>query len=362
MKPEQLTQRLLDWYDRNRRQLPWRQDRDPYRVWVSEIMLQQTRVEAVIPYYNKFLQRFPSLHDLAAAPEEEVLSYWQGLGYYSRVRNLQQGVREVVARYGGQVPDSPQDVRKLPGVGDYTAGAILSIAHNKPEPAVDGNVLRVISRLQRIEEPVEQSRTRKRVEQMVRDMMEQTTRYGDFTQALMELGALVCTPRSPRCGSCPWQDDCIAARDQVQAELPKKKAAEPPRQVQVHTGILIANQRVLAVQRPKTGLLAGMWQFPAVEVILPEQQLSEAELALALQQRFQQLGQTVLLRCEWQRLNHVFSHRQWDLRAFLCDAAAADFTHRPDASWLTGAELKTLNWAGPYRKLADRVQTELLDS
>ncbi len=362
MKGAQLTQRLLDWYDRNRRQLPWRQDRDPYRVWVSEIMLQQTRVEAVIPYYNKFLQRFPRLHDLAAAPEEEVLSYWQGLGYYSRARNLQQGVREVVARYDGQVPDSPQDVRSLPGVGNYTAGAILSIAHNKPEPAVDGNVLRVISRLQRIEEPVEQSRTRKQIEQIVRDMMEQTDRYGDFTQALMELGALVCTPRSPRCGACPWQTGCIAARDQVQAELPKKKAAEPPRQVQVYTGILIVDGRVLAVQRPKTGLLAGMWQFPAVEVLSPEQQQTERELASALRQRFQQLGQTVRLHDEWQRLNHVFSHRQWDLRAFLCDGEAADFSHRPDARWLTGAELKTLNWAGPYRKLADRVHTELLDS
>ena len=362
MKLQHLTQRLLDWYDRNRRQLPWRQDSDPYRVWVSEIMLQQTRVEAVIPYYIKFLQRFPSLHDLAAAPEEEVLSYWQGLGYYSRVRNLQQGVREVVARYGGQVPDSAQEVRKLPGVGEYTAGAILSIAHNKPEPAVDGNVLRVISRLQRIEEPVEQSRTRKQIEQMVRDMMEQTGRYGDFTQALMELGALVCTPRAPRCGACPWQADCIAARDRVQAELPKKKPAEPPRQVQVHTGILIADRRVLAVQRPKTGLLAEMWQFPAVEVLLPEQQSSEAAAASTLLQSFLQLGQTVLLRCEWQRLNHVFSHRKWDLRAFLCDAAAVDFTWRPDARWLTGAELKALNWAGPYRKLAARVQTELLES
>ena len=358
MNPKLLTEQLLTWYDCNRRDLPWRLDRDPYRIWVSEIMLQQTRVEAVIPYYQKFLQRFPDIAALAAAPEEEVLAYWQGLGYYSRARNLQQGVREVMARYDGQVPDTVQAIQELPGIGAYTAGAILSIAHNKPEPAVDGNVLRVISRLYRIEESVDQARTKNKVETLVRQMMEQTDRYGDFTQALMELGALVCVPRSPRCDACPWQDECIAARHQVQAELPKKKAAEAPRAVQVYSGILIADGRVLAVKRPASGLLAGMWQFPAVEFLATEVAASEWQAVLL--NEFSQLGQTIQVHAEWRQLSHVFSHREWKLRAFHCQSTSLDFADRPAACWLTKPEIKTLNWAGPYRKLAAGVQDELL--
>ena len=358
MRQELLTGQLLDWYDRNRRELPWRQDHDPYRVWVSEIMLQQTRVEAVIPYYQKFLQRFPDARTLAEAPEEEVLAYWQGLGYYSRARNLQQGVREVMTRYGGQVPAKAQAVRQLPGVGSYTAGAILSIAHNQPEPAVDGNVLRVISRLHRIEQPIDQNKTKQQIEMLVRRLMAQTDRYGDFTQALMELGALVCTPRSPRCADCPWQADCVAARDQVQAELPKKKILAAPRLVQVYTGILIAEGRILAVKRPQTGLLAGMWQFPAAEILSPT--ATDGELRDALRAVFEQLGYTVTLHGEWRQMNHVFSHRQWNLRAVFCDAIALDINDGAAARWLTGAESKQLNWAGPYRKLAAAIQAELL--
>ena len=360
MSSERLTESLLHWYDRNRRELPWRLDRDPYRIWVSEIMLQQTRVEAVIPYYQKFLQRFPTLHDLAEAPEEEVLSYWQGLGYYSRARNLQQGVREVLARYGGRMPATAAEVRQLPGVGDYTTGAILSIAHNQPQPAVDGNVLRVISRLYRIEEPAEQSRTKTRVVQLVQDLMTQTDRYGDFTQALMELGALVCTPRSPRCLECPWHESCIAARDGMQGDLPRKKTAEAPRQVQVCAGILIAQSKVLSVKRPNKGLLAGMWQFPAVEVLSP--QLQVAELQAALVAEFSELGHKVALGEEWRRLTHVFSHRQWHLRSFICEAGLLDLGEHPSARWLTSAEIDSVNWAGPYRKLAADVQAELLRS
>ncbi len=358
MNPKLLTEQLLVWYDCNRRDLPWRLDRDPYRIWVSEIMLQQTRVEAVIPYYQKFLRRFPDIAALAAAPEEEVLAYWQGLGYYSRARNLQQGVREVMARYDGQVPDTAQAVRGLPGIGAYTAGAILSIAHNKPEPAVDGNVLRVISRLYRIEDSVDQARTKNKIETLVRQMMEQTARYGDFTQALMELGALVCVPRSPRCDACPWQVDCLATRHQVQAELPKKKINEAPRAVQVYTGILITNGRVLAVKRPASGLLAGMWQFPAVEFLASEVAASEWQAALL--EQFSQLGQAIQVHAEWRQLNHVFSHREWKLRAFHCQSTSLDFADRPAARWLAKPEIKTLNWAGPYRKLAAGLQDELL--
>jgi len=267
MMKETLVGQLLAWYDLNHRDLPWRRETDPYRIWVSEVMLQQTRVDTVIPYYCKFLQRFPDTHVLAAAPEEEVMAHWQGLGYYSRARNLQNGVREVVARYGGKVPETKEAMRSLPGVGRYTAGAVLSIAHNKPEPAVDGNVLRVFSRLLRIEEPVEIASVRRKIEQAVRAMMEKSDRRGDLSQAIMELGALVCVPRSPRCEQCPWQMSCEAFRLQLQTVLPRKKALVVPRVVQVYSGILIEEGRVLVVRRPESGILAGMWQFPSIEVL-----------------------------------------------------------------------------------------------
>ncbi len=357
MNDEQLVEQLLDWYDKNRRELPWRTETDPYRIWVSEVMLQQTRVDTVIPYYHKFLRRFPDIYALAAAPEEEVLAYWQGLGYYSRARNLQQGVREVVARYGGKVPDTRVGMRSLPGVGAYTAGAVLSIAHNIPEPAVDGNVLRVFSRLLRLEEPVESKPVRQRIEQAVRTMMEKTCRKGDFTQALMELGALVCAPRSPQCEACPWQPSCEAFRHQRQTVLPRKKIAAAPRVVQVYSGILIVAGRVLAVRRPDSGILAGMWQFPSIEAFADVE--DESSLKNELVAHFAELGQIVGLQSEWRRLTHVFSHREWKIRAFRVESRRSDKKVSPDKKWLTGPELKPGLWAGPHRKLAAWLSAEL---
>lgn len=352
MKDELLTQRLLDWYGRWRRELPWRSDTDPYRIWVSEIMLQQTRVETVIPYYQRFLQRFPDMQALAGAQEEELLSVWQGLGYYSRARNLQRGVREVLARYGGQVPDSHAAAIALPGVGAYTAGAILSIAHNKPEPAIDGNVLRVFSRLLKIEEPVDQPQTRRRIDAAVRAMMEAVPRYGDITQALMELGAIVCLPRNPRCDECPWKDGCIACQQKVQGSLPRKKSPEPVRVVEVYTGILIAGGRVLTVKRPPRGLLAGMWEFPSVETAAG----TETELAVSqLCRRFQELGQEVAVDSEWLSMTHTFSHREWRLRSFVCRPQRIDEKSAEGIRWMDQGQLLEAVWAGPYRKLSAQV-------
>ena len=357
MNDKRLTQTLLDWYDRVQRLLPWRGETDPYRIWVSEIMLQQTRVETVIPYYHRFLQRFPDLQALAGASEEDVLSAWQGLGYYSRVRNLQRGAREVVARHGGKIPDSPPELRALPGIGAYTAGAILSIAYHQAEPAVDGNVLRVFSRLLKIEEPVETPRTKHRIEAAVRAMMSTVPRYGEITQALMELGAMVCIPRSPRCEDCPWAEGCIARQQQLQALLPKKKSLPPPRIVEVLTGILIADDRVLAVKRPANGLLAGMWEFPSVEkadagVTLPEEQL--------LFTRFSSLGQEVTVNAKERELTHIFSHREWRMRIFSCRAIRVAEPLPENALWVDKEQLSKLIWAGPHRKLAAEVEKALM--
>ena len=356
MKDEVLTHCLLEWYDRIRRDLPWRAEIDPYRIWVSEIMLQQTRVETVIPYYHQFLGRFPDMRTLAEAPEDELLAAWQGLGYYSRARNLQKGVREVMERYGGQAPDSREDLISLPGIGAYTAGAILSIAHNKPEPAVDGNVLRVFSRLLQIEEAVERPQTRRRIETAVRTIMKSVPRYGDITQALMELGALVCVPRNPRCPECPWAEFCIACKNQVQGSLPKKKIPAPLRIVEIYTGILIMDGRVLAVKRPPRGLLAGMWEFPSIV----ETEASDAprEAGQLLCKRFREMEIELSVDSLWRSLTHVFSHREWRMSIFLCRATQGKGTETDVVRWMDRKQMSEVSWAGPHRKIAAGINEE----
>ena len=358
MNFKELTTQLLDWYDRNRRELPWRTETDPYRIWVSEVMLQQTRVEAVIPYYRRFLQRFPDMRALAAAEPEELLSVWQGLGYYSRARHLQQGVQEVQARYGGRMPDSREEISGLPGIGPYTAGAILSIAHNKPEPAVDGNVLRVFSRLLVIREPIDRLPVKRRIETTVREMMAGISRCGDVTQALMELGALVCVPRNPRCDSCPWQGHCAARLENAQDALPIRKAPALPRIVHVVTGLLLRDGQVLTVQRPPRGLLAGMWEFPSVESSDSPGTMADAERLL--QERFRELGREITVLSAGQSLTHIFSHRQWQLRTFFCRDRAAKIPGSVDAGrWLPLGRIESLNWAGPHRKIAAGLVSEM---
>lgn len=253
---------LLDWYDRNKRDLPWRRHRDPYYIWVSEIMLQQTRVDTVIPYFQRFIERFPTIEALADAPEDEVLKCWEGLGYYSRARNLQQAARQVKEQYGGMMPSGKDEVAGLKGVGPYTAGAIRSIAFNIPAPAVDGNVMRVLSRYFLIEEDIMKVRTRTHMEELVMTLIPEG-RASDFSQALMELGALVCTPKSPKCLTCPVMHHCAARFEGKEEQLPIKTKAKPPRPEYRLTAIVEGSGqhqgKILVRRRPATGLLAGMW-------------------------------------------------------------------------------------------------------
>ena len=224
---EKIPALLLRWYDGCARVLPWREDPAPYRVWVSEIMLQQTRVEAVKPYYERFLERLPTVKAVAEAPEEQLLKLWEGLGYYNRVRNLQKGAQQVMERFGGEVPADFKALRSLPGVGDYTAGAIASIAFGIPVPAVDGNVLRVLSRLLARREDILDAKVKKRVETEITGIIPKG-RAGDFNQSLMELGAMVCLPNgAPKCGNCPLEAICLAHRAGIQGELPVKAPKKP---------------------------------------------------------------------------------------------------------------------------------------
>ncbi|MCG6956469.1 MAG: A/G-specific adenine glycosylase [Gemmatimonadetes bacterium] len=252
---------LLDHYDRTRRDLPWRDDTDPYRVWVSEVMLQQTRVETATGYYRRWLERFPDVDSLADATPDEVLLAWQGLGYYRRARNLHAGARVVRERYGGAVPGSFDELRTLPGVGEYTAGAVASIAFGEAVPAVDGNVRRVLARVHDRAAPTP-SWLRD-----VANVLVDPTRPGDWNQALMDLGATVCTPREPGCDVCPLGPWCRARRAGTQKERPApvdKKAV--PRKAFATAVVLDPSGRALVVRRPEEGLLGGLWSFPDASV------------------------------------------------------------------------------------------------
>ena len=255
---------LVTWFNREKRDLPWRHGKNPYRVWVSEVMLQQTRVDTVIPYYNRFMERFPTIEALAAAEPDEVVKYWEGLGYYSRVRNLHQAVREVVAVYDGIVPEEKERFEKLKGVGPYTTGAVLSIAYNQPEPAVDGNVMRVMSRQFGIYDDIAIPKTRKLFEQVVRRLMD-PAHASDFNEGIMELGATVCTPKNPMCSLCPVQDDCYAYTHNVQDELPVKTKKGAAR-IEMYDALYCRQEgRAAYMKRPESGLLAGMWQYPLTD-------------------------------------------------------------------------------------------------
>lgn len=303
---EQFREDLISWYQREKRDLPWRKNRDPYRVWISEIMLQQTRVDTVIPYYNRFMEKFPTIKALAEADQQDVLKAWEGLGYYSRARNLQAAAKEIVALYDGQMPAHPKLVGGLKGIGPYTAGAILSIAFNEPEPAVDGNVMRVLSRVLDIEEDIALPKTRKTFEAAVRELISHED-PSSFNQGLMELGALVCTPQSPMCLFCPVQEHCRAFSLGKQSELPVKSKAKKKKKIH-YAAFLIRNEKgeVLIEKRPQEGLLAGLWQFPMTErnCKINEQLQSAAESDLPLPIK---LGESA------GELTHVFTHLVWDI-------------------------------------------------
>lgn len=324
---------LLEWYAAHRRDLPWRKTRDPYRIWLSEVMLQQTRVETVLRYYDRFLERFPTLRDLAAAPEEDVLKAWEGLGYYRRARQLHAAARRVVAEYGGVVPDDPVRFGALPGVGKYTLGAVMSIAFGRPLPAVDGNVQRVLSRLIACSEAVDRGAGQQRIEALAARLVP-SSGAGTWTQALMELGALVCTPRAPTCTSCPLAEWCAAREDGAPEAFPVKGERPSMREVDRAVSVVIRDGRVLLRRRPEDGLLGGLWEFPAVESergrwSLPGQReaaLAEYLEALGLHgaRVRQHLGDTT----------HTFSHVRWRMSVYYCEAETIE----------TG---EALMWAGP---------------
>ena len=295
---------LLPWYAANRRDLPWRQDQDPYHIWVSEIMLQQTRVEAVKGYYARFLDALPTVSALAECDDELLHKLWEGLGYYSRVRNLKKAAQQVMSCYNGQFPTEYADVLALPGVGEYTAGAICSIAFNQPIPAVDGNVLRVISRVTDDPTPIDLPTYKKFVQQELAVIYPQQA--GDFTQALMELGATVCGPnRQPDCENCPCKDFCLGYQNKTANDLPVKSPKKQRKIEQYTVFILSCDDKIALCKRPNKGLLAGLWQFPNAPGKL------DAQAALKWVEENSLKPIEIMLQVE---RKHVFTHIEWDMR------------------------------------------------
>ena len=316
---EQLPGLLLPWFAEHRRDLPWRRDREPYHVWLSEIMLQQTRVEAVRGYYLRFLERLPDIAALASAPEDVLLKLWEGLGYYSRVRNLQKAAQCVMEQHDGEFPQELSAIRALPGIGDYTAGAIASICFEAPTAAVDGNVLRVILRLTVCADSPADVRVRRRIGEEL-SAVYPAGHCGDFTQALMELGATVCLPNgAPQCEVCPLRSLCEAHAQGTELQFPTKPPKKPRRIEQRTVFVLQCGDRLAVCYRPSHGLLAGLWQLPDVP--------GKLETAEALRQAEQWgVHPTGILKTA--ERTHIFTHVQWDLRGvwLTCAAEAPQFT------------------------------------
>ena len=303
---------LLDWYDDSKRSMPWRATDDPYRIWVSEIMLQQTRVDTVRDYYPHFLEAFPTVEALAAAERDEVLKHWEGLGFYARARHLHEAAQTVVDEHDGVVPDTMDAIRDLKGIGPYTAAAVLSIAYEKPHAVLDGNVTRVLSRVFAVEEDATTSTAQRELRRLANDLLE-PERPGDFNQAMMELGALVCTPSTPLCDRCALQDVCRAHDAGTEADYPVTPESEPVPHHDIAVGLVFDDDRLLIQRRPDEGLLGGLWEFPG-----GKQEDGETLEAACRRELMEELGVEVAVDDHFYTLSHAYSHFKITLHAFRC--------------------------------------------
>lgn len=303
---------LLRWYDQHARVLPWRGIHNAYHTWVSETMLQQTRVETVLAYFDRFIRRFPTVEALAAAPEDEVLKLWEGLGYYRRARNLHRGAQQVVAEHGGVIPRDVKELLKISGIGEYTAGAIASIAYDEPVPAVDGNVIRVVSRVKGIRENVGIPSVKRRIAQEAAALVPQS-RPGDFNQAMMDLGATICVPGTPSCERCPVSALCDAYREGDAEDIPELPRKNPPRVIDYDLCLIFNGDRVLMRQRTET-MLQGLWVYPMVEDHHTPKQLPalvKRKIGLPVTD-VQPAGET----------KHIFTHQVWQMKLYIMHTTA----------------------------------------
>lgn len=327
---------LVDWYIEHHRNLPWRRSKDPYAIWVSEVMLQQTQVKTVIPYYHRFMKIFPTVKILAAADLQEVLKVWEGLGYYARARNLHRAAVEVARKSDGIVPDDWDRFRNLSGVGDYIASAVLSIAFNKPYAVVDGNVKRVLARLFKMPHVVNKNTSYKAFHAGARDLLDHK-QPGMFNQAMMELGALTCTPRHPHCDRCPLTSLCKARAADAVADYPKRERKQPVPKYHIAIGVVRRNGRILITRRKPDGLLGGLWEFPGGKIAPEESPAQAVKREIA--------EETALIVCNLSyltRIKHAYTHFKIMAEIFVCDYAGGKIKLNgpTDYRWIYPAQIE----------------------
>jgi len=338
---------LLEWFRISKRSMPWRDTQDPYAIWVSEVMLQQTQVATVVPYFKRFMAELPTIEALAAASEQTVLRLWSGLGYYSRVRNLHRAAKMLVRDSGGRFPHDVEAALQLPGIGEYTAGAILSIAFAQPVPAVDGNVERVLCRMACIEGPPRKAPARRIVRELAAQMAS-CAHPGDLNQALMELGATICSPTAPRCAACPLRGHCRARAAGRHEELPHTPPRAPTVRRYTAAGIVRRADSVLVAQRIEEGVWAGLWEFPQADV-------EDEDPAVSLQLHVRTtLGLEVQVGAQVLRITHGIMNQTIELRVLACEAVGDTLEPHgyTQARWVSVDELADLPLSSPHRKIA----------
>lgn len=350
-----ITRRILRWYARHGRALPWRRSVDPYAIWVSEVMLQQTRVDTVVPFYERFLSRFPTVESLAAAPLQDVLKAWENMGYYSRARNFHKAAGVIVRQMGGRIPATYDELIRLPGVGRYTASAVLSIAFRKRVLALDGNVKRVICRLFAVKAPLDERRTLKKIEMLGSDLLPGKD-SSSFNQALMDLGATICMDRNPVCDICPVREHCLAFSRNIQGRVPlRRKRASIPHREMTASVIRDRRGRVLVVQRPAAGLLGGLWKFPGGEK-------SGAETLTQAAQRtvHEEVGLRARAGAEIGTIRHTFTHFRMRLHVFECRKTGGKTHARGCARWQWAAPgtLQSLPFSKADRRIIEMIMPD----
>ncbi len=348
---------LLDWYVENARELPWRSHITPYRTWISEIMLQQTQVETVMPYFTSWMERFPDIETLASADEQDVLAQWEGLGYYSRARNLHRAAKHVRDTYQGQLPETADELQKLPGIGPYTAAAIASIAFGQDLAAVDGNIRRVMARLFDVTEPARSPLGERQLRELAQAHLP-PGRAGDYNQALMDLGALICKPQKPHCDLCPIATVCRARKLGVQEERPVKLPRKKTPHLTVTAAVIQRDGRVLIDQRPSEGLLGGMWEFPGGTL-----EAGDPDLRACLQREIrEELGVDIQIGEPFGVYKHAYTHFKITLHAFLCtlpDGQHPQPLENQAITWATVGELTDYPMGKVDRQIATRLEEEV---
>lgn len=344
---------LLNWFDRHAADLPWRRSVNPYHIWLSEIMLQQTQVNTVIPYYERFLERFPTVRDLAEAEQDDLMKQWEGLGYYRRARNLQAAAQQVVNEYDNVIPITAEELQKLKGIGRYTAGAIASIAFGEHVPVLDGNVIRVFSRLFNIEDDVRQAATKTQLWKIAGHLMDEVPagKAGDYNQALMELGRTICRPRNPLCQVCPVTDYCVARAHGVETERPVKSRKAPTPHYDVTCGLIRDQQgELLIARRPDDALLGGLWEFPG-----GKQEAGESLEDCLARELAEELGIQVYVNDLFTQVQHAYTHFRITLYAFNCEFKPAGGPPEcyacTDWRWVSEDELDTFAFSKADRKV-----------